>query len=214
MMSTKLVKCVCYRRWYVLESICYRTHWVAHLSCPQIPTVVPLPEKENLRGDTGLGKDVVKLLFEFGTYENLVCGCLSWVYQWSLSWRFRFITHLRSRDKDEEFVQRERYTAGWKEERGARLSPKDITKRGRMGRKGGANKWDQESTVRKGERNPGKWWWGGRVAEANREEFQRGEGDQSFHAAGKIRAESKPLPLVSGREWRRWQTVVSNDWWA
>ena len=77
--------------------------WAAH----KFTTVVPLPEKENLRGDTGLGKDVVKLLFEFGTYENPVCGCLSWVYQQSLSWRFRFITHWHSRDKDEEFVQRD-----------------------------------------------------------------------------------------------------------
>ena len=49
--------------------------------------------------------------------------------------------------------------------------------------------------------------WGmvvvGGAGEANREEFQRGEGDQLFHVAGKIRAESRPLPLVSGREWRR-----------
>lgn len=109
MMSTKLVKCVCYRRWYVLESICYRTHWVAPLEVPANSYCGAITWKKNLRGDTGLGKDVVKLLFEFGTYENLVCGCLSWVYQWSLSWRFRFILICAQEDKGRDLC-RERDT--------------------------------------------------------------------------------------------------------
>lgn len=74
--------------------------------------------------------------------------------------------------------------------------------------KNGQERGQQMSSGKHSQRRRKKPWetvvagWGG-VAEANREAFQRGEGDQSFHVAGRIRAESKPLPLVSGREWRR-----------
>lgn len=91
--------------------------------------------------------------------------------------------------------------------RGPRLSPEGgLIKRWGTGRRRGVKKWGQESTVREGARNPGKQG----VAEANKEEFQ-GEDDQSFYVPGRIRAENKTLPLVSGREWRGWEPVVSKD---
>ena len=105
-MSTKLIKYVCYRRWYVLESICYRT-----LRCSlELPQTHYCGSEEALvwgRMWLRYGKFIF-YFFSFRTYESPVRDCLCWAYEGSLNWRFRFMTHLHSRDKKEGFVQGEK----------------------------------------------------------------------------------------------------------